>query len=271
MKSRHWIPFLNFDALPNCCRPQILIPFALVIAISTWGCVGRTTDTNTDRALAKPKLLSPIRHAIQVGAFSNLNNAVRFTESLRQKGVNAYHFRHESGLYKVRFGNYASARQARMRAEDLKESGVIENYYLVGPQDFAVHSRQPAAKEHLRNEIVRTAKQYIGVPYRWGGESSKTGFDCSGLTMVVYRLNGLDLPRSSRQQWRTGTAVKHSQLARGDLVFFATSGGRRVSHVGIYTGGNKFVHAPGKGRQIRISSLSNSYYKTRYLGARSYL
>jgi cell wall-associated NlpC family hydrolase len=217
------------------------------------------------------KHLTAIRHTIQVGAFSDLNNAVRFTENLQAKGINAYYFRHETGLYKVRFGNYASRKDARNRAEYLNSIGVIEDYYIVGPQDFAARSGQPGDNEQLRNEIVRTAQQYIGIPYRWGGESPRTGFDCSGLTMVVYRLNGLDLPRASGQQWQAGTPVKRSQLAKGDLVFFATAGGRRVSHVGIYVGNGNFLHAPSQGRRIRLSPLSNRYYKSRYLGARSYL
>jgi cell wall-associated NlpC family hydrolase len=89
--------------------------------------------------------------------------------------------------------------------------------------------------------------------------------------MVVYRLNGLQLPRSSSAQWQAGIPINSSQLLKGDLVFFATSGGQRVSHVGIYVGDNKFLHAPGKNRKIRISSLSGKYYKSRYLGARRYL
>lgn len=212
-----------------------------------------------------------MRHTIQVGAFSNLNNAVRLSEKLQANGIDAYHFRHATGLYKVRFGNYASREEARNRAEDLKSIGMIEDYYIVGPTDFAARSGPPGDNEHLRNEIVKTAQQYIGIPYRWGGESPRTGFDCSGLTMVVYQLNGLDLPRSSSQQWQAGTPVDRSQLTKGDLVFFATAGGRRVSHVGIYTGNGKFLHAPGRGRTIRLSPLSGRYYKSRYLGARSYL
>ena len=209
-------------------------------------------------------------HSIQVGAFANMNNAVRFTEKLQSKGLDAYHFRHASGLYKVRFGNYYSKDFARKKAESLKAAGMIEEYYIVDPEDYAALSYKSGDNDYLRNEIVRTAKQYIGLPYRWGGESPDTGFDCSGLTMVVYQLNGLDLPRSSRQQWKAGRPVKRSQLERGDLVFFATAGGRRVSHVGIYTGNGKFLHAPRRGREIEIVSLSNGYYKRRYLGARSY-
>jgi cell wall-associated NlpC family hydrolase len=112
---------------------------------------------------------------------------------------------------------------------------------------------------------------YIGVSYKWGGESSDEGFDCSGLTMTVYQLNGLDLPRTSRQQWKAGTAVARNELLRGDLVFFATAGGRRVSHVGVYTGENKFIHAPGKSKRIRLTSLSKSYYRSRFVGARRYI
>jgi cell wall-associated NlpC family hydrolase len=200
-----------------------------------------------------------------------MDNAVRFTENLQARGIKAYHFRHESGLYKVRFGNYASKKIARNKAERLKANGIITEYYIVGPQDFVPHIRRSDDDENLRNEIVKTAKRYVGVPYRWGGESPQTGFDCSGLTMVVYRLNGLDLPRSSQQQWRVGVPTKRDKLAKGDLVFFATSGGKQVSHVGIYTGNNKFLHAPSRGRNIRISSLSSDYYKSRYLGARTYL
>jgi cell wall-associated NlpC family hydrolase len=89
--------------------------------------------------------------------------------------------------------------------------------------------------------------------------------------MVVYRLNGLDLPRSSKLQWKVGKQIQRSQLQKGDLVFFATSGGGRVSHVGIYTGADKFLHAPRSGSRIKTSSLSSKYFRTRYVGARSYL
>jgi cell wall-associated NlpC family hydrolase len=89
--------------------------------------------------------------------------------------------------------------------------------------------------------------------------------------MVVYQLNGLDLPRTSGEQWAAGRPVDEGDLARGDLVFFATRGGGRVSHVGIYLGGDEFLHAPRRGHAIQVASLSSDYYRARYLGARSYL
>jgi cell wall-associated NlpC family hydrolase len=210
-------------------------------------------------------------HTIQVGAFSNIDNAVRLTEKLQNQGFDAYHFRDRSGLYKVRFGSYRTIDTARRNAEKLKIVGAIDEYYLIGPNDYAAAVSEFNVTEQLREDIVRTANQFLGVPYRWGGQSPDTGFDCSGLTMAVYRLNGLELPRSSRQQWKFGRSVNPGQLSKGDLVFFATNGGRRVSHVGIYIGNNKFLHAPSGGRKIRISSMSNTYYNSRYLGARTYL
>ena len=252
-------------------RSHRLVTIACLILLFMIGCGGEPTVSRKATYVPPPKRLPPMRHSIQVGAFAKMNNAVRFTAKLQTKGLNAYHFRHDSGLYKVRFGNYPSKDYARQKAENLKAIGMIKEYYIVGPQDYAALSYQAGDYDYIRSEIVRTARRYIGVPYRWGGESPRTGFDCSGLTMVVYRLNGLDLPRSSRQQWKAGRPVRRSQLARGDLVFFATSGGSRVSHVGIYTGNGKFLHAPRRGRKIQVSSLSNTYYRARYLGARSYL
>jgi cell wall-associated NlpC family hydrolase len=89
--------------------------------------------------------------------------------------------------------------------------------------------------------------------------------------MAVYHLNGLNLPRSSNAQWQVGSPVKRSQLSKGDLVFFATSGGGKISHVGIYAGGDKFIHAPGVNEKIRVDSLSSKYFRRRYAGARTYL
>jgi hypothetical protein len=232
------------------------------------GCGARTTEPERPPISTQPRL-QRMGYTIQVGAFSNIDNAVRLTASLEQQGLDAYHFLHSSGLYKVRFENFRTKQAARSRAMDLQRRGIIDDFYIVEPNAYAADARD--GDEDLREQIVMTAGRYIGVPYRWGGESPRTGFDCSGLTMVVYRLNGLDLPRSSRQQWKTGKRVDRSRLQKGDLVFFATRGGNRVSHVGIYTGENKFLHAPGRGRRIRTSSLSSKYYRTRFVGARSYL
>jgi cell wall-associated NlpC family hydrolase len=88
--------------------------------------------------------------------------------------------------------------------------------------------------------------------------------------MAVYQLNGLRLPRSSAEQYLYGKAISKKELKKGDLVFFATAGGSSVSHVGVYVGDNQFIHAPSEGNSINAESLSNRYYKKRYVGAKTY-
>ena len=236
---------------------------AIILSLLFAGCSGSTYVTPASKPYKATRFLAPTHFAVQVGAFSNQNNAVRLTNTLQRQGLNAYHFIHKSGFYKVRFGNFPTKNAARKKAESLKASGVIDSFYIVSPQ----HLRD---ENSLRSSIVKTAENFIGIPYRWGGASSK-GFDCSGLSMTVYQLNGLNLPRTSREQWRVGKPVLRRQLSKGDLVFFATSGWKKISHVGIYKGNNKFIHASGTGKKIRIDSLSGKYYKSKYVGARKYL
>jgi cell wall-associated NlpC family hydrolase len=185
--------------------------------------------------------------------------------------LDAYYFVHGTGLYKVRFGDFPSKEVAAKTAEDLHNKGIIDVYYIVGPEDYPTAKTLEHGERYLREEIVNTAERFLGVPYQWGGTSPKTGFDCSGLTAAVYELNGLKLPRSSKKQWLAGTPVDRHELSKGDLVFFATAGGRKVSHVGIYVDDDKFIHSPRKGKKIRYGSLSKGYFKSRYLGARNYL
>ncbi|MCP4366699.1 MAG: hydrolase [Deltaproteobacteria bacterium] len=240
---------------------KIQIVFILLFLLA--GCGGSTTVPSAYKPYTANRFLAPTHFAVQVGAFSNQSNALKLTKTLQRQGLNAYHFIYKSDLYKVRFGNFPTKNAARKKAESLKASGIINTFYIVNPPNLR-------DEKSIRRSIVKTAENFIGVPYRWGGSSSK-GFDCSGLTMTVYRLNGLNLPRSSRQQWKVGKPVLRSQLSKGDLVFFATSGWRKISHVGIYKGNNKFIHASGTGKKIRINSLSGKYYKSRYAGARKYL
>ncbi len=243
--------------------------FILFLILAASAC--KTLEVSRPIAPTPAKELKHLGYTIQVGAFSLVDNAIRLTQSLNKKGLKAYYFAHPSGLYKVRFGDFRSRKSAEKKAKSLKKAGTIDEYYIVAPEEYAVAKRKKYGKQYLRDEIVSTARRFIGTPYAWGGSSKQEGFDCSGLTMTVYKLNGLNLPHSSRQQYKIGAPVRKSNLKKGDLVFFATSRGRKVSHVGIYTGNNQFIHAPSYSKRVRTESLSNSYFRKNYVGARTYL
>ena len=110
--------------------------------------------------------------------------------------------------------------------------------------------------------VVGIAMRYLGTPYRWGGASPSTGFDCSGFVMYVYAQIGVSLPHNAAMQYSYGTPVSRSQLAPGDLVFF-----NGLGHNGIYIGGGQFIHSPHTGDVVKISSISGWYADT-YVGAR---
>jgi murein DD-endopeptidase MepM/ murein hydrolase activator NlpD len=116
-------------------------------------------------------------------------------------------------------------------------------------------------------KAVSIAKRYLGVKYKWGGSNPKTGFDCSGLTMYVYRKLGVKLLHYTGDQWREGYRIPRSQLRRGDLVFFDMSKGGDPQHEGIYVGNGKFIHAPHTGDVVKISSLASGHYAQDYIGA----
>ena len=109
--------------------------------------------------------------------------------------------------------------------------------------------------------VVAIAEQYLGVPYVWGG-ASPSGFDCSGLTMYVYAQVGVSLPHNAAAQYGYGSPSRAAASQPGDLVFFDGLG-----HVGLYIGGNEFIHAPHTGDVVKISSLTGWYAAT-YVGAR---
>jgi len=248
-------------------RLGIVLMAALVLAV---GCAKRVPVPERPAPPAR-KELARTGYSIQAGAFSSLQNAQRLTDALGRQGVSAYCFRHHSGLYKVRFGDFPTEQEARARAEGLVKAGVIDVYFVVSPEEYAVAKVRMSGVSGLRAEIVATAESFIGLPYQWGGSSPETGFDCSGLAMAVYEMNGLNLPRASGEQYAAGTPVRQGDLAKGDLVFFAIKGGEKATHVGVYAGDGRFIHAPGKGKAIRADSLSDAYYAKRYIGARSYV
>ena len=127
--------------------------------------------------------------------------------------------------------------------------------------------RKRASLSSRGGMIVNTAKRFIGVPYVWGGTTT-SGFDCSGFIMNIYGRHGLNIKRLADEQYYGGKKLSKSELTAGDLVFFSTYA-PGVSHVGIYIGDNKFIHASSS-RGVTIDSLDSEYFKNAYVGACRY-
>ena len=259
--------------------------------------------------------INQLGYAIQMGAFADVRNAERFTARLQSKGIEAFYFRKDNGVYAVRFGDFPTKERARSVASKLVADRLIETYYIAPPSEvvFAkprgagwqkgsldeiraqLGTKQPdSAKQPAESHkgksgetnskprqksahddkdmgaiAARTAERFVGIPYRWGGENVVDGMDCSGFVRAFYNLCGISIPRTSREQFTAGDAVTKDNLRDGDLVFFGASADK-INHVGIYVGGGRFVHAPRRGEDIKVSTVDESYFEKRFVGARRY-
>ena len=256
---------------------------------------------------ARQNGISRLGYAIQMGAFADVKNAERFTSKLQAKGLDAFYYRKDNGIYAVRFGDFPSKDKARAVASKLVADRLIDSYYIAPPNEIVFARPQGAGVQTPRPDQIgnppektrpgrlkpvvppdrspektaargdrdmgaiaaRTAERFVGIPYRWGGENVVDGMDCSGFVRAVYNLCGLSIPRTSREQFKTGESVAKEQLQDGDLVFFGSSE-EAINHVGIYVGNGRFVHAPRRGEEIRVASVDESYFEKRFVGARRY-
>lgn len=175
------------------------------------------------------------------------------------------------GMLQSSLSNYANTGQAG--ADPAKIAALtaqVQTQPLTLPKvKGAAGTAADAAKT---GSVVSLAKQYIGTPYVWGGESP-TGFDCSGLLQYVWGKNGVNIPRTTYAQFTSGSPIAKGQLQAGDAVFFKGSDSKNVNgqilpgHVGLYIGNGKFIEAPHTGAKVQISNLAG---RTDYMGARSY-
>ena len=127
----------------------------------------------------------------------------------------------------------------------------------------------PKAAESVKDRLLRVAQRMLAVPYRFGG-TTLWGLDCSGFVQKAFAFLDLDLPRTAREQFREGAKIAKADLSPGDLVFFRTYASY-PSHVGIYLGDNRFVHASSRDRMVTIENLDTPYYLKRYIGAKRLL
>lgn len=255
-----------------------LIQFLVVFIYASTGCAAPGRNSVVKEGISR------IGFSIQVGAFAEVRNAERLAGKLQERGIDAFYFRKENGVYAVRFGDFSSREAARAAAGKLQKEKVLASYFIAAPhepvlkqgssseirktKEPAVPPKKPAGDMGI--VAARTAERFVGIPYRWGGDTVVDGMDCSGFVRAVYNLCGVNIPRTSREQFRVGDTVARSDLQDGDLVFFGLSE-QSINHVGIYVGNGKFVHAPRRGEDIRISALDEAYFSKKFIGGRRYL
>ena len=136
------------------------------------------------------------------------------------------------------------------------------------PSGPVASASSPALQQGAGAEIAQQALAQLGIPYRYGGADPARGFDCSGLVTYAHSREGIGVPRTAAAQFAAARKVDPGALRAGDLVFFRlVPGSREVTHVGIYTGQRRFVHAPQTGRHVTEASLDDPYYRERFAGA----
>jgi len=155
--------------------------------------------------------------------------------------------------------------------EGIPQTGEVDQATMIKLHTAAGKKTADRASESRRlvnSKVVEYAKQFLGKPYKWGA-SSGNAFDCSGFVLYVMKKFNVNLDRTASGQFNNGTKVERSDLQPGDLVFFTTYK-KGPSHVGVYIGDDKFIHASSTQKKVVITDMNSSYYKKRYLGARRY-
>ena len=136
-----------------------------------------------------------------------------------------------------------------------------------GHSNSSSSGRRSSGSQDEAGDLIMNAMSLIGLSYRFGGNSPTQGLDCSGFMQYIFKRSmGITLPRTSAEMATVGQQVDRANLRPGDMVFFGSGG--RVSHVGMYIGNDRFIHAPRTGRDIEITSMNGNYWKSGYITAR---
>lgn len=197
-------------------------------------------------------------------------SAAMVAQAERESGVRSIRRRtHEDDDTRVAVRSHTDNRSTKHVSERNTRSTRVASYRPSARKRISVpeSSSIVALSDGDREGLIGTAMSRLGTRYRWGG-TTPNGFDCSGFTGYVYSRHGKRLPRTAKEQAGQGQSVSKDGLKKGDLVFFKTTRSDRISHVGIYVGDGKFVHASSGGGKVRVNNLSDGYYSKRFAGAK---
>ncbi|NLY50956.1 MAG: LysM peptidoglycan-binding domain-containing protein [Firmicutes bacterium] len=238
------------------------------------------------KLIVPDKKASAAEAALAAAVADNNDEAVSETDTVTTDGTTEATESEESGLevtYTVVKGDtlygigqkYGVTAEAIMATNNLATTEIHPGQVLVIPKPpseetrTGVSSRGEAERSERATSLLDIANSLKGKPYRYGA-SGPEAFDCSGFTAYVFAQAGKDLPHNSASQFNLGQAVQKDDLEPGDLVFFGYYGSRDIRHVGIYTGGNMFIHASTSGG-VKYSSMAEGYYAKNYKGAKRIL
>jgi cell wall-associated NlpC family hydrolase len=154
----------------------------------------------------------------------------------------------------------------QLNAKWQQDNGAYAGFTTAAPAVVPVSFATPAVANDWGDRLVSRAMNYLGTPYRYGGTSPSTGFDCSGFVYYLYgAVFGQRIPRMPHEMVREGVTVARGDLQRGDLVLFGSRG--TYTHIGIYAGNDHFVHATQRGSPVSVTHLDSAYFRTRYMTA----
>ncbi|MEA3454993.1 MAG: peptidoglycan endopeptidase [Campylobacterota bacterium] len=197
-----------------------------------------------------------------------LNNEKTISVNLNQSGNTFYTIREGDTIASVASDHHITAKKLR-RTNTLSAKQSLTTGKKLKIPDQSIPLSQILALVNSAGPTLKEAKKHLGKKYVWAANGPRT-FDCSGFTCYVSKKNGVQLPRTSIRQAEVGEKVTRAQLKPGDLIFFDTSKERKgfVNHVGIYIGGDNFIHASSGANKVVISSLNQSFYKQRFMWGR---
>lgn len=236
-------------------------PFRKIFISSLTACSLLVAPALADGAMAKTP--TKVTASQQLLSYGSRGQAVRTLQDKLSK-LGYYHFWID-GI----FGKYTRAAVINyQKAHRLVPDGIVGPKTWASLNNMRVEAASVSVNSNsaLADKIIANAKSLIGTPYKWGGQSP-SGFDCSGFVKYVFNKNGVDVPRTTDTLWKAGKTV--SSPKKADLVFFETYKDG-PSHVGIYIGDGKFIHASSS-QGVTVTPMNNSYWKPRYLGAKSVL
>ncbi|OGS45890.1 MAG: hypothetical protein A2539_05455 [Elusimicrobia bacterium RIFOXYD2_FULL_34_15] len=210
------------------------------------------------------------QYYLQTGVFKDKESATSFRIYLASRDYPT--ILDFSDNYRVMVGPYDQKEKAefvvsKLLSEDNISANLMDEIALNKVNTDELEGIE--ISEEVVSELVNFAFEFLGVKYKYGGMDPEKGIDCSYFVQTVYKSLGTVLPRTSRLQFKIGKKINKDDLMPGDLVFFKKYlNGSRINHVGMYIGNDEFIHASYGAKKVTISSLNETYFKKRFMGAR---